>query len=190
MKSRMSAPTMDITNPAGCSALCQIGFQIRLLMNPPIKDPATPTMAVISQPMCPAPGMRKRAMTPTINPTISIQRIRINPITMLRSACETVMGDHLIASSTLEGKHTTLQSGDISRRRVAAVVGAYWQRRESGRLLASRLTLLALICLVRPFQLHRVAAELLRLPRADVANLAVDVVVPTLARDRISDGLA
>ena len=28
MKSRMSAPTMDITNPAGCSAVCQIGFQI------------------------------------------------------------------------------------------------------------------------------------------------------------------
>ena len=30
--------------------------------------------------MCSAPGMRKRATTPTINPTISIQRIRINPI--------------------------------------------------------------------------------------------------------------
>jgi hypothetical protein len=30
--------------------------------------------------MCPAPGMRKRAMRPTINPTISIQTIRINPI--------------------------------------------------------------------------------------------------------------
>ena len=48
----------------------------------------------------------------------------------------------------------------------------------------------ALIGLVRPFQLNGVRPDLLRLPCAYVANLAVYIVVPTLSRDRVRDGLA
>jgi hypothetical protein len=41
--------------------------------------------------------------------------------------------------------------------------------------------------LIRPFQLNRVLADLLSCPGADVANLPVRVVVPTLSGDRIGD---
>src|SRR5205823_270593 len=43
---------------------------------------------------------------------------------------------------------------------------------------------------VRPLELHRVSAELLRLPRADVADLSVLVVVVTLAWNRVRDRFA
>src|SRR5258706_9073079 len=45
-------------------------------------------------------------------------------------------------------------------------------------------------CLVRPFQLDRVTAERPCFPRANVADLAVAVVVPSLAGHRIGDGFA
>src|SRR5450631_1559934 len=48
----------------------------------------------------------------------------------------------------------------------------------------------ALVCLVGPFQLHRVGPDLLRLPSADVADLTVVVVVPALSRNRVGDGFA
>src|SRR5689334_6071093 len=54
----------------------------------------------------------------------------------------------------------------------------------------SRVSLDALILAVRPFELDRVVAELLGLPGAYVADLAVVVVVPALAGDRVRDGLA
>src|SRR5487761_239088 len=40
---------------------------------------------------------------------------------------------------------------------------------------------------VRPLQLDAVGAELLCLPGADVADLAIAVVIPTLAWDRVRD---
>ncbi len=48
----------------------------------------------------------------------------------------------------------------------------------------------ALIRFIRPFQLHRVAADFLGLPRADVADFAVGVVIPAFAGNGIGDGLA
>src|SRR5258706_9387997 len=44
--------------------------------------------------------------------------------------------------------------------------------------------------LVRPFQLNRVTAESTCFPRANVADLTVAVVVPSLAGHWIGDGLA
>src|SRR6266568_1298291 len=43
---------------------------------------------------------------------------------------------------------------------------------------------------VRPLELHHVCAKLLRLPRADVADLSVLVVVVTLAWNRVRDRFA
>src|SRR5579859_3009704 len=43
---------------------------------------------------------------------------------------------------------------------------------------------------VRPLELHRVTAKLLCLPRADVADLSVLVVVVALARNRVGDRFA
>src|ERR1700680_4411087 len=43
---------------------------------------------------------------------------------------------------------------------------------------------------VGPLELDRVRAELLRLPRADVADLTVGVVVVALSRHGICDGFA
>src|ERR1700719_1214592 len=43
---------------------------------------------------------------------------------------------------------------------------------------------------VRPLELHRVCAELPGLPRADVADLAVLIVVPALAWNRVGDRFA
>src|SRR5712692_11968138 len=52
------------------------------------------------------------------------------------------------------------------------------------------LTLDALVGLVGPFQLHRVGADFLGFPGADVANFTVGVVIPALARNWIGDGFA
>ena len=43
---------------------------------------------------------------------------------------------------------------------------------------------------IRPLQLNGVTTHLLGLPRADVADLPVHVVIPTLARNRIGDRFA
>src|ERR1700704_2530320 len=43
---------------------------------------------------------------------------------------------------------------------------------------------------IRPFELDRVFAQLLGLPGADIADLSVGVIVPTLAGDRIGDRFA
>jgi hypothetical protein len=48
----------------------------------------------------------------------------------------------------------------------------------------------ALVGPVRPLQLHRVLAVLLCLPRTDVADLAIHIVVPAAPGDRIGDRLA
>src|SRR5579872_7423508 len=48
----------------------------------------------------------------------------------------------------------------------------------------------ARVGLVRPLLLHRILADLLRLPCADIADLAVVLVVPALPWYRIGDGLA
>src|SRR5712664_4480455 len=45
----------------------------------------------------------------------------------------------------------------------------------------------ALVCVVGPFELNGVAAESAGLPRADIADFTVVVVVPTLARNGIGD---
>ena len=49
---------------------------------------------------------------------------------------------------------------------------------------------LAACVLVRPLELHRVIPQFLGLPGADIADLAVRVVVPPLARYRIGDRFA
>src|SRR5206468_8990182 len=48
----------------------------------------------------------------------------------------------------------------------------------------------ALVRLVRPFELHSVGTELLGLPGADVADLAIGSVVPPLPRNGIGNRLA
>ena len=50
--------------------------------------------------------------------------------------------------------------------------------------------LLALVASVGPFLLHFVCAERLYLPGADVANLAVVVVIPAASGNRVGDGFA
>jgi hypothetical protein len=47
-----------------------------------------------------------------------------------------------------------------------------------------------LISFVRPFQLHSVLTEFFCFPGADVANFAIGIVVPALARNGIGDGFA
>src|SRR5665213_2896276 len=44
--------------------------------------------------------------------------------------------------------------------------------------------------MVGPFELNGVSAQLLGLPGADIADLAIAVVIPTLARNRVGDRLA
>src|ERR1700756_2013902 len=48
----------------------------------------------------------------------------------------------------------------------------------------------ALVCVVGPFELNGVAAEGAGLPRADIADFTVVVVVPALARNGIGDRFA
>ena len=48
----------------------------------------------------------------------------------------------------------------------------------------------ALFRSIRPLELDRVFAQLLGLPGADIADLSVAVIVPTLAGDRIGDRFA
>ena len=55
---------------------------------------------------------------------------------------------------------------------------------------ASPLPLEAGVGFIGPFKLDGVIAELFCLPRADVADFAVVVVVPALAGDGIGDGFA
>src|SRR4029077_21126927 len=44
--------------------------------------------------------------------------------------------------------------------------------------------------LIRPFQLNSIIPDLFCLPSADVADLAVNVIVPALSRDRVRYRLA
>jgi hypothetical protein len=44
-----------------------------------------------------------------------------------------------------------------------------------------------MILFVGPLQLHGVTINLFELPRADVSDLALGVIVPTCPRDRVSD---
>src|ERR1044072_7977393 len=55
--------------------------------------------------------------------------------------------------------------------------------------VSRRLPLHARLRAVRPQLLHRVLAHLLVLPGADIGDLAGGVVIPSLARDRVGDGM-
>ena len=72
------------------------------------------------------------------------------------------------------------------------VSGVNFPRFRSSLTLTASLTglLEALFRPIRPFELDRVFAQLLGLPGADIADLSVGVIVPTLAGDRIGDRFA
>src|SRR5437764_7186191 len=72
-----------------------------------------------------------------------------------------------------------------SGRRCAWPLGASRSGGDWARTLSD-----ACVLLVRPLELHGVAAELAGLPGADVPDLAVLVVVPALASNGIGDRLA
>src|SRR5450755_394075 len=65
-----------------------------------------------------------------------------------------------------------------------------WPHRTASRWMDTCQPSNAFVRMVRPLQLDHVLADLLGLPGADVTDLAVVVVVPALAWDRIGDGLA
>jgi hypothetical protein len=55
---------------------------------------------------------------------------------------------------------------------------------------SARVRLNAFIGPIGPLELHRVCADRLRFPGANVSDLTIRIVIPALPRNRIGDGLA
>src|SRR5262249_46098003 len=72
--STSSAPTTDMTKPAGWKRLPSTGLRTSRVRKPPTKEPTIPSAPVRRRPMCCAPGMSARARSPTTIPMRNIQR--------------------------------------------------------------------------------------------------------------------
>jgi hypothetical protein len=86
-------------------------------------------------------------------------------------------------TKSLIGPPASLDSIDALKDPLAGLPAALIHRCRWPRLRA-------LVQLVRPFQLNRVSPNFLSLPRADVTDFTIRIVIPTLAGNRVRNRLA
>jgi hypothetical protein len=87
-------------------------------------------------------------------------------------------------------KETSLRRtrASCAERRCGRSVSARRIEVEAGRTEANSSN--ALACFIGPLKLYRVSAQHLRLPRADVADFAVRIIIPARAGNGVGDRLA